>query len=90
VENNRARLLRVHGQDVSSEEMPAEQLERAGRVAMVRRALLQLSDRDRTLLLLREEGFAYMELAEAIGVDPSSVGTLLARARRRFAAVLGA
>ena len=90
MENNRARLLRVHGQDVSSEEMPAEQLERAGRVAMVRRALLQLSDRDRTLRLLREEGFAYTELAEATGVDLSSVGTLLARARRRFAAVLGA
>ena len=90
METNRARLLQVHGHDVSSEETPAEQVERADRVAMVRHALLQLSDRDRKLLLLREEGFAYKELAEAIGVDPSSVGTLLARARRRFAAVLEA
>lgn len=61
-----------------------DRLEREARVAAVREALLRLDPRDRTLLLLREEGFAYRELADAVGVQASSVGTLLARARRRL------
>jgi RNA polymerase sigma-70 factor (ECF subfamily) len=36
---------------------------------------------------MREEGFRYAEIAEVVGVAPGSVGTLLARALRRFAAV---
>jgi hypothetical protein len=35
---------------------------------------------------MREEGFTYDEMAQAVGVAPTSVGTLLARALRRFAA----
>ena len=34
-------------------------------------------------------GLSYRELAEAIGVQPTSVGTLLARARHRFTEALG-
>jgi DNA-directed RNA polymerase specialized sigma24 family protein len=37
------------------------------------------------LLLMREEGFKYEEIAGVIGVAPASVGTLIARALRRFA-----
>lgn len=50
------------------------------REAAVRRALDVLPPRDRRLLILRHEGFSYREIAEALGVAPSSVGTLLARA----------
>jgi RNA polymerase sigma factor (sigma-70 family) len=50
------------------------------RQAAVRRALDQLPERDRRLLILRHEGFSYREIAEALGVAGSSVGTLLARA----------
>jgi len=50
------------------------------REAAVRRALDKLPLRDRRILILRHEGFSYREIAEAIGVAPSSVGTLLARA----------
>ena len=88
VESNRARLLEAHAVDVTGGETPEEQAERAERVEIVRRALSNLDERDRTLLLLREEGFAYRELAEVIGVQSTSVGTLLARARRRFTSAL--
>jgi DNA-directed RNA polymerase specialized sigma24 family protein len=39
------------------------------------------------LLLMREEGFRYEEIAAVIGVAPASVGTLIARALKRFADV---
>ena len=47
----------------------------------VREALATLSDREQRLLLLREEGYSYRELAQALGLSEASVGTLLARAR---------
>ncbi len=50
----------------------------------VRSALVRLDVRDRTVLLLRHTGFTYAEIAEAVGVAPSGVGTILARAQRRF------
>ena len=64
-------------------------VERAERVAAVRRALGGLSERDRRMLLMREEGFKYTEIAEVLGVRPTSVGALVARALKRFARVYG-
>jgi len=52
---------------------------------LVQEALAKLSDRDRVLLLMREEGFKHAEIAAAIGSTPKSVGTLLARALTRVA-----
>ncbi len=52
--------------------------------ARVRRALGQLSERQAQLLVLRHSGLSYREVAEAVGVAPGSVGTLLARAEREF------
>ena len=69
-------------------ESPDQSVVRAERVAAVRAALAQMPERDRQLLLMREEGFRYAEIAEAIEVAPGSVGTLLARALRRFAEAL--
>ncbi len=66
---------------------PDEAVERAERIQAVRAALAKLAPRDREILLMREEGFRYAEIAEVVGVAPSSVGTLLARALRRFSAV---
>lgn len=65
-------------------DLPDRSVERKERIAMVRAALAQLSERDRTMLLMREEGFRYGEIAGAVDVAPGSVGTLLARAARRF------
>jgi RNA polymerase sigma factor (sigma-70 family) len=88
VESNRARLLEANPVRPESRETPAEELERKERVRRVREALETLDERDRTLLLMREEGFSYRELAGAIGVQASSVGTLLSRARTRFEAAM--
>jgi RNA polymerase sigma-70 factor (ECF subfamily) len=60
-------------------------LERAQEAAMARRALEQLAERDRSALLMREEGLDYQEIADALGLSFGSVGTTLARARRRLA-----
>jgi RNA polymerase sigma-70 factor (ECF subfamily) len=52
----------------------------------VREVLRQLSERQAQLLLLRQAGLSYAELAAAVGVAEGSVGTLLARAERAFRA----
>ncbi len=52
----------------------------SGEDAAVRAALDRVPPRDRMLLLLRAAGRPYAEIASAIGVRPTSVGTLLARA----------
>ena len=57
---------------------------RAAEMAMARRAVDALAERDRLALLMREEGLDYHEIAEALGLSFGSVGTTLARARRRL------
>ena len=51
---------------------------------VVRRVLQKLSDRDRTALLLREEGYSYEEIARRLDINPKIVGSLLARAEERL------
>ena len=63
---------------------PAEQLEKAQEIQKVRQALLRLKPRSARLLVLRYSGLSYAELAEALGIAPGSVGTLLVRAEREF------
>lgn len=60
-------------------------LERAQESAMARRAVESLAERDRLALLMREEGLNYEEIAGALGLSVGSIGTTLARARRRLA-----
>ncbi len=50
----------------------------------VRSVLAEMPDREAAILLARADGDSYRELAEWVGVNPSSVGTLLARAQRQF------
>lgn len=50
----------------------------------VRQTLGRLPQRDIQLLLLRQMGLSYAELAHACGVAPGSVGTLLRRAADTF------
>ena len=54
-------------------------------VRRIRKALDALSERDRMCLLLKFSGYRYHEIAEAIGVEKSSVGTILARCQAKFA-----
>jgi RNA polymerase sigma-70 factor (ECF subfamily) len=59
-------------------------IERAEEAAIARRALEMLGERDREALLMREEGLDYTEIASALELSIGSVGTTLARARRRL------
>ncbi len=67
------------------EEVPADDLERAHERAMARKAVDALAERDRLALLMREEGLDYTEIAAALDLSVGSIGTTLARARRRLA-----
>jgi RNA polymerase sigma-70 factor (ECF subfamily) len=50
----------------------------------VRAVLGALKPREAQLLLLRSSGLAYRELAGTLGIEPASVGTMLARAEAEF------
>lgn len=67
---------------------PEQLLERKEKQKLVRRALQVLSERDRTLLLMREEGFSHQEIAQAVGTTTKSVGSMIARALRKLAVEL--
>jgi RNA polymerase sigma-70 factor, ECF subfamily len=83
----RERLLSAVPPEVQRRPLPDEDVERSEQVAQVRQVLEQLPPRDRQLLLMREEGFKYDEIAQAVGVAPGSVGTLVSRALKRFAEI---
>ena len=83
----RRRHLELLAQEAKAEEPVTPQLltmDRAEDAASARRALDALGERDREALLMREEGLNYTEIAEALSLSVASVGTTLARARRRL------
>ena len=84
VGENRRRLLQINPVTPGGAPDPGHEVEQGEDVASVRAALALLDPRDRELLLMREEGFSYKDMAEAVGVRSTSVGTLLARAQKRF------
>lgn len=63
---------------------PAETMERDRRTAVVRRALAMLNERDREVLLLRDAGLSYPEIADRTGLAVGAIGTTLSRARKRL------
>lgn len=64
---------------------PAESVEREELRRKVRSALAELNDKERAVLLMREEGFAHSEIAAAVGTTTKSVGTMIARALAKLA-----
>lgn len=84
---SRHRRLQPHVPHAQAPIAPDISAARKEQIAEVRSALGKLPERDRTMLLMREEGFKYAEIADAVDVAPGSVGTLLARAARRFAEI---
>ncbi len=77
-------LLREQAKAEEAIEPEPTSLERAQEAALARRALECLNERDREALLMREEGLDYHEIAAALELSVGSVGTTLARARRRL------
>ena len=71
-----------HGED------PAGLAERDESVEEVRKALADVPERQRNAVLLRASGLSYAEIAAAIDVQPSSVGTLIARGERKLKEIM--
>lgn len=63
---------------------PAQAVAAQEEAALVRAALAELSPTHRAVLVLRQAGLSYAEVAAAAGVKPGSVGALLARAEMRL------
>src|SRR5687767_10757834 len=68
---------------------PIARLEAEERADAVRRALDALAERDREVLLLRDAGLSYPEIAARTGLAAGAVGTTLSRARKRLAEAHG-
>ena len=91
VRRRRLELLQAYPDRVpmgDAPEGPDRSLELKERRAAVRSALEVLSPRDRTLLLMREEGFSHHEIAKAVGTTTKSVGSMIARALRKLSTEL--
>ena len=82
----RRKHLTLLAEEARDDQAPAADsaLERAQEQAAARRALDMLEERDRNALLMREEGLDYQEIAAALELSVGSIGTTLARARRRL------
>ena len=76
-------LLRAEAKAEEAVEQPSA-VERAEEQAIARRALMMVPERDRTALLMKEEGLSYEEIALALELAVGSIGTTLSRARRRL------
>jgi RNA polymerase sigma-70 factor (ECF subfamily) len=63
---------------------PEQQVIDNEQAAFIRSVLAELPERQQTYILLRSIGLSYAEIAQATGVVPASVGSLLARAEREF------
>ncbi len=75
-----AGIERLEHEAADTATIAAQALERQ----RVRTALASMKPRSAQILILRHSGQTYAEIAAAIGVAPSSVGTLLARAEQEF------
>ncbi len=67
---------------------PSRHAEQEDLARKVRAVLMRLTERDRSALLLRSEGFSHREIARALGTTTRSVGTVIARALDRFSTEL--
>jgi RNA polymerase sigma factor (sigma-70 family) len=63
---------------------PDHELARQVEIATAQRALGKIKEPLRSCLLLRHEGLSYREIAAALGLKESSIGSLIARGRDKF------
>lgn len=68
----------------STGEDPAAVIGRNLEAEQVRNLLATLPERDRNLLILWSSGLSYKEIAGAMEINESSIGTMLARAERKL------
>jgi RNA polymerase sigma factor (sigma-70 family) len=63
--------------------------ERRAEIEEARRALAQVKEPMRSCLLLKEQGLSYREIAQALSLKETNVGSLIARGRKEFTRVCG-
>ncbi len=66
-----------------------EEFERRAEIEEARRALAKIDEPMRSCLILKQQGLSYKEIAAAVSVQESYVGSLIARGRKEFARVYG-
>lgn len=84
-------LTPMVGQDVSpqAEPSPEENIHRRDIIRRIEKALDQLSEEHRTVILLKEvEGLAYKEIAEVVGCSIGTVMSRLFHARKKMQTLL--
>lgn len=64
--------------------LPESELVRQAEIDEARRALAKLEEPMRSCLLLKHEGLSYREIAAALDLKESYVGSLITRARQEF------
>lgn len=85
--SRRARLLTAERSEhvlADPPASPAQSLDSSESQRRVRRVLDLLAERDRCMLLLLADGCSYRDIAIALDIRESSVGTLLSRAKQAF------
>ena len=83
-----AKLRKLHGSLLTPGHGPQDPLRAAQNAelrARLSEALDTLSHRERVAILMREEGFAHREIAEALDTTTGTIGTLLSRALAKLA-----
>jgi len=80
----RGRRETAHAREVDRTVDPARHAEDAETRSEVRAALARLDERSASLLALRYSGLSYDEIAAALGLRRSSIGTFLSRAEAAF------
>lgn len=68
---------------------PDCEYERRKEIEEARRALDKIKEPMRSCLLLKQQGWSYREIAVALSVNETSVGSLVARGRKEFVRVYG-
>lgn len=63
--------------------------DRRTQIEAARRALEKIDEPMRSCLLLKQQGLSYREIAAAVSVNESYVGSLIARGRKEFVRVYG-
>jgi RNA polymerase sigma factor (sigma-70 family) len=68
---------------------PEIDLERREQAKEVQRALQKVKEPLRSCLVLKQQGLSYKEIAEALSLNETSIGTFVARARKEFVRFYG-
>lgn len=68
---------------------PDDEYERRAEIEAVGRTLERLGEPTRSCLLLKQQGLSYREIAHALSIKETNVGSLVARGRREFVRMHG-